>query len=125
MADLQIHRFYETCLKRQATEAWLVAGQPPLLRIEGHLHKLEIPPLSPADVETALHKLAAPKQLEFYREHGFLDFGSSYAGGQILFDITMLNHSGQCLGHFRVTSREAVPGTTPGHPFKASARAEP
>ena len=49
MAELQIDRLLETCIKRGASDLHLHVGRPPTLRLHGRLRPLETKVLQPED----------------------------------------------------------------------------
>jgi len=121
MAPFRIDRFLETCLRRGANEGWLVAGQPPLIRVEGHLRKLQIPPLSTDEVETTLRSLVGQDRYEYYQRVGSVDFHSKF-GDVLEFLVTIISHNENCLGFFRIIRRSNIDNPVP--PKAAHAKAE-
>ncbi len=59
---------------RGASDLHLAAKRPPVLRINGALEALDMPPLSPEDVAAALESLTTPKEREQFRDRLEVDF---------------------------------------------------
>lgn len=63
-----------------ASDVLLVAGMPPVIRVEGRLKKTELPSLSPVDVETLLTNILNEKQINTYRENNEIDITYNVSG---------------------------------------------
>jgi Tfp pilus assembly pilus retraction ATPase PilT len=100
MPEFQIDRFYETFLATQATEGWLLAGQPPLVRIDGRLREVRVPVLSTENVESTMRLICGSPVLESYQKYGRVEFRSPY-GDVLEFQVTMIRNGKSCLGLFR------------------------
>lgn len=65
-----LQRTYET----KASDVLLTVGVPPVLRINGQLHKMEIERLSPKDVQRLVYSILTEKQIKLFEENRELDF---------------------------------------------------
>jgi Tfp pilus assembly pilus retraction ATPase PilT len=74
MEPPSIDRVVETCLARGAVEIWLLAGRAPLVRFEGGVREMGIPPLTPDQIRQMLFEELAPHLAEHYGAHGSCRF---------------------------------------------------
>jgi twitching motility protein PilT len=63
MASLLIDKLLHTVVQRKASDLHITVGQPPVLRIDGHLIRLETKVLEPEDT-TSLMKSIAPERCQ-------------------------------------------------------------
>lgn len=78
MASLHIDRLLETVIKQDASDLHLTVGQPPIIRMSGHLRRLETKVLT-ADDTTALMKAITPERnQQELQEEGGTDFGFGF-----------------------------------------------
>ncbi len=101
MAPIERDRFFETLYRRGATEAWLLAGKPPLIRVDDRLRALEVSPLTASEVEAFMVAVAPTGIVEQYHDEGLAEFTCAYEG-VIELRATMLIQSDTCLGFFRI-----------------------
>ena len=78
MIDLQA--IIQTALDRLASDIHFTVGLPPILRVDGRLRDMELPPLTEEDVASAARELCDDAQLETLREKGEVDFACSFRG---------------------------------------------
>jgi twitching motility protein PilT len=72
---MDIFAILNEAIARQTSDVLLSVSSRPMLRIHGSLEPAEdIPPLSPADIDEALSKLATAEQLQYFRQYLELDF---------------------------------------------------
>jgi twitching motility protein PilT len=78
MASLHIDRLLETVIKQGASDLHLTVGDPPVIRMHGHLRRLETKTLG-ADDTTALMKAITPdRNQQELQEEGGTDFGFAF-----------------------------------------------
>lgn len=63
--------------EKGATDVHITAGLPPLLRIDGSIHRLSLPPLSPADTKKLCHSVLSEDQTRALEERRELHFSFS------------------------------------------------
>jgi len=81
MGTILIDKLLQTVVNRKASDLHITVGQPPVLRVDGRLKKLETKVLEPADT-TALMKSITPERCQQeLQEVGGADFG--FAFGQV------------------------------------------
>jgi len=64
-------------VSRNASDLHIKAGSPPVVRIDGELHLLDEPPLSPEDTKDAAASIMTDKQIRRFSEHNEIDFAYS------------------------------------------------
>lgn len=68
-------------LERQASDLHLTAGVPPVIRIHGHLHKLEeYPVMDPVQIREMIYSVLTQRQREKFEENLELDLAHSVPG---------------------------------------------
>ncbi len=96
MASLLIDKLLHTVVQRRSSDLHIAVGQPPVLRIDGHLVKLETKVLEPEDT-TALMKSIAPERCQReLQEVGGSDFGFAF-GDAARFRVSIFKQKG-CTG---------------------------
>lgn len=75
---MYIEELLDVVIREKASDLHLTAGVPPIVRVNGILVKINVPPLTTEDVEKLIHQLIPNEELrERYYEKGEVDF--SYA----------------------------------------------
>src|SRR5688572_14313198 len=67
-------------IQQNASDLHLKVGRPPVLRIDGDLHPLEIAPLRPEDLKLLAEQVMTPKQVKEFTEHKESDFAIGVPG---------------------------------------------
>jgi twitching motility protein PilT len=67
-------------VQRNASDLHLKVGRPPVLRVNGDLAVMELPPLRPEDLKTLTEQLMTPKQVKEFAEHKEADFAIGVPG---------------------------------------------
>src|SRR5256885_15636543 len=78
---MDITQLLEFGVEHGASDCHLSAGEPPLIRIDGDLKKLESPPLSKEDVHTLVYDIMNDAQRKAFEESHECDF--SFELGQV------------------------------------------
>ena len=81
MATILIDKLLQTVVNRKASDLHLTVGQPPVLRIDGHLVKLETKVLVPEDTVALMKSITPDRCQQELQEVGGTDFG--FAFGQM------------------------------------------
>ncbi|CAN5907210.1 MAG: type IV pilus twitching motility protein PilT [Gemmatimonadota bacterium] len=85
--EFSLRAALESVVRRGASDLHLKAGRPPMLRIDGELRPMELPPLRHEDLKRAAEQILTPRQREHFERQKELDFSVGVQG----------------LGRFRVT----------------------
>jgi len=77
----KIHELLRIQKQYNASDLILKVNSPPIMRINGDLELLDLPPLTKVDVETEVVKLLTKKQIEEYKKNFELDFSYELPDG--------------------------------------------
>jgi len=75
-----IKSYFDEAIEAKASDLHLVAGEMPLIRVEGELKEVEDKPLPEKEAETAILSLLTADQKKAYQENLELDMGYEYTG---------------------------------------------
>ena len=77
---MQIYDLLKACIEQKASDLHLTIGEPPILRVNGHLKRLDIPPFGRDQLKALIYQLLTDaQQVEFERTLE-LDFAYAYPG---------------------------------------------
>ncbi len=71
----KIDAFFNLMLEQKASDLHLSSGNPPMLRINGELHRVEYPPLENDALKGMLYEITPEFKIKIYEESGDVDFG--------------------------------------------------
>lgn len=75
-----LHDMLHTMTERMASDLHITAGTPPQIRIDGQLHPLDQPPLSPSDSKQLIYSVLTDAQKHRFEEESDLDFSFGIKG---------------------------------------------
>jgi twitching motility protein PilT len=75
----EINKFFKACVKAQASDLHLKAGQPPKLRMRDGIKNTNAEPLEAKDIERLVFEILSEKQKVFFTENGALDFAYEFS----------------------------------------------
>ncbi len=90
LTPLLITPLLEATVARQASDLHLSAGLPPLLRIHGELHKMDLPACTHEEVQALVASLMTPDQRRTWQEALELDFAYTAPAGR--FRVNAFTH---------------------------------
>jgi twitching motility protein PilT len=67
-------------IQQNASDLHLKVGRPPVLRINGELQQLDLPPLKPEDLKALAEQIMTPKQVKEFTENKEADFAIGVPG---------------------------------------------
>ncbi|MGQ9701942.1 MAG: type IV pilus twitching motility protein PilT [bacterium] len=76
----KLNDLLHTQVQSRASDLILKVGSPPILRINGDLTTLQIPPLTAIDIESGLVDMLKKEQIESYKKHNELDVSYEMVG---------------------------------------------
>ncbi|MGQ9465698.1 MAG: type IV pilus twitching motility protein PilT [bacterium] len=76
----KLNDLLHTQVQSRASDLILKVGSPPILRINGDLTTLQIPPLTAIDIESGLVEMLKKEQIESYKKHNELDVSYEMVG---------------------------------------------
>jgi len=76
----KIDAFFNLMFEQKASDLHLASGNPPMLRINGELHRVDYPPLESDSLKAMLYEIAPEYKIKVYEETGDVDFGYEIPG---------------------------------------------
>jgi len=71
----KIDAFFNLMLEQKASDVHLSSGNPPILRINGELQRVDYPPLESDVLKTMLYEITPEYKIKLFEETGDVDFG--------------------------------------------------
>src|ERR1700743_1957781 len=71
----KIDAFFNLMFEQKASDLHLSSGNPPMLRINGELQRVDFPPLENDGLKTMLYEIAPEYKIKVFEETGDVDFG--------------------------------------------------
>jgi len=93
MASLLIDKLLHTVVQRKASDLHIAVGQPPVLRCDGHLVKLETKVLEPEDTVALMKSITPERCQRELQEVGGSDFGFAF-GEMARFRVSIFKQKG-------------------------------
>src|SRR3990170_6095093 len=93
MASILIDRLLQTVVSRKASDLHITVGQPPVLRIDGRLSRLETKSLEPEDTVALMKSIAPERCQQELQEMGGSDFGFAF-GDMARFRVSIFKQRG-------------------------------
>ena len=76
----KIDAFFNLMLEQKASDLHLATGNPPILRINGELHRVDYPALENDALKAMLYEIAPEYKIKVFEETGDVDFGYEVPG---------------------------------------------
>lgn len=76
----KIDAFFNLMFEQKASDLHLASGNPPCLRINGDLERVDYPPLESDDLKSMLYEITPEYKVKVYEETGDVDFGYEIPG---------------------------------------------
>jgi twitching motility protein PilT len=90
---LQIDKLLQTVVNQKASDLHIASGQPPVLRLHGHMVKLETKSLEPEDCVALMKSICPERNQQELQERGGTDFGFAF-GEQARFRVAVFKQRG-------------------------------
>jgi twitching motility protein PilT len=71
----KIDAFFNLVYEQKASDLHVSTGNPPMLRIDGKLQRVDYPPLENDALKTMLYEIAPEYKIKTFEETGDVDFG--------------------------------------------------
>ncbi|HUA67177.1 MAG TPA: PilT/PilU family type 4a pilus ATPase, partial [Candidatus Saccharimonadales bacterium] len=71
----KIDAFFNLMFEQKASDLHMASGNPPMLRINGELQRVDYPPLENDSLKTLLYEIAPDYKIKQFEETGDVDFG--------------------------------------------------
>jgi len=105
MPPVLIHELMIEAKEQQASDLHLTAFAPPMLRIDGHLEPMDLPPLAPADTQRLVYSLLNDSQKQKFEQNWELDLSIEVADvGR--FRVNVHKQRGSVEAAFRIVNEE-------------------
>jgi twitching motility protein PilT len=76
----KIEAFFNLMFEQKASDLHLSTGNPPMLRVNGELHRVDYPPLENDDLKLMLYEITPEYKVKIFEETGDVDFGYEIPG---------------------------------------------
>src|SRR6187549_462392 len=76
----KIDAFFNLMFEQKASDLHLSSGNPPILRINGELHRVDFPPLESDALKAMLYEITPDYKIKVFEETGDVDFGYEIPG---------------------------------------------
>jgi twitching motility protein PilT len=96
----KIDAFFNLMFEQKASDLHLSSGNPPILRINGELHRVDYPPLESDTLKSMLYEIAPEYKIKVYEETGDVDFGYEIPNVS-RFRANFFNQKNGCAAVFR------------------------
>ncbi|MCC7418716.1 MAG: type IV pilus twitching motility protein PilT [Planctomycetaceae bacterium] len=96
MANLQIDKLLETVVKEKVSDLHITVGQPPVVRMGGHMVRLETKTLEADDTVSLMKSITPERNQQELQEKGGTDFGFAF-GSKARFRVAVFKQRG-CVG---------------------------
>src|ERR1017187_1758998 len=93
MGTILIDKLLQTVVKRKASDLHIAVGQPPVLRLDGRLKKLETKVLEPEDTMALMKSIAPERCQQELQQCGGSDFGFAF-GDLARFRVSIFKQKG-------------------------------
>ncbi|HTI99751.1 MAG TPA: type IV pilus twitching motility protein PilT [Dongiaceae bacterium] len=76
----KIDAFFNLMFEQKASDLHMSTGNPPILRINGEIQRVDYPPLENDELKTMLYEIAPEYKIKVFEESGDVDFGYEIQG---------------------------------------------
>lgn len=105
MPTVQIDKLLETVVKQNCSDLHITTGQPPVVRLGGHLHRLETKVLEATDTVSLMKSITPERNQQELQEVGGTDFGMAF-GDKARFRVAVFKQRGHIAMVLRQIPRE-------------------
>lgn len=93
-SSFQIDKLLETVVKERVSDLHIVVGQPPVVRLSGHMVRLETRNLDPEDTIALMKSITPERNQQELQETGSSDFGFAF-GSKARFRVSVFKQKGR------------------------------
>src|SRR4029077_1274813 len=76
----KIDAFFNLMFEQKASDLHMASGNPPMMRINGELQRVDFPPLESDALKAMLYEIAPDTKIKLFEETGDVDFGYEIPG---------------------------------------------
>ncbi|MGL4461490.1 MAG: type IV pilus twitching motility protein PilT, partial [Planctomycetia bacterium] len=92
--NLEIDKLFRLCMKMGGSDLHLKTGKPPMIRHKGSIRQLEMPPLTPRDMERLGIPMLTERLQEIFLRDGGADFAYVIGEGEARFRVNLFKQRG-------------------------------
>jgi len=96
----KIDAFFNLMFEQKASDLHMASGNPPILRIDGSMQRVDYPPLESDTLKAMLYEIAPEYKIKIFEETGDVDFGYEIPGLS-RFRVNFFNQKNGCSAVFR------------------------
>ena len=111
----RIDTYFQTMLDQKASDLHLSTGNPPIIRINGELERLDLPALEHEDLLSTLREICPEDKMEEFEKTGDVDFGYELPG-KARFRANFFNQKDGAAAVFRTIPSEILTAEQLGLP---------
>jgi twitching motility protein PilT len=100
-AEPEISKFFRAVLKHEGSDLHLAAGTPPMMRLRNVIRQMDLPPLTPEDLERLVDPILSARSRSLLDEAGGADFAYILGKGEGRFRVNLFKQR----GHFGLVAR--------------------
>lgn len=94
MSSVQIDKLLETVVKEKVSDLHITVGQPPVVRVSGHMVRLDTKSLEPEDTVSLMKSITPERNQQELQETGSSDFGFAF-GTKARFRVSVFKQKGR------------------------------
>lgn len=72
--NLDITQLLQFCFQQNGSDLHVSAGEPPVIRVDGQIQRVKLPPLTPEQTQSMLYEIMGDAQRKVFEEKSDLDF---------------------------------------------------
>jgi len=115
MSSVQIDKLLETVVKEKVSDLHITVGQPPVVRVSGHMVRLDTKSLEPEDTVSLMKSITPERNQQELQETGSSDFGFAF-GTKARFRVSVFKQKGRISIVLRRIPSEFLPPEVLGLP---------
>jgi twitching motility protein PilT len=93
-AEPEIAKFFRAVMRHEGSDLHLAAGTPPMMRLRNVLRQMDLPPLTPEDLERLVHPILSARSRSLLDETGGADFAYIVGKGEGRFRVNLFKQRG-------------------------------
>jgi twitching motility protein PilT len=91
----EVNKLFRMVMKHEASDLHLKVGQPPMMRLRGDIRRMDMRPLTQADMERLLYPNLSEKHRKILEEEGGVDFSWVVGQDECRFRVSLFRQRGR------------------------------
>lgn len=108
-SNLEVDKLFRICFKQSGSDLHLKTGKPPMIRYKGDIRALDLPVLTPRDMERLLMPMLTERLKRIFMRDGGADFAHVIDDGAARFRVNMFKQRGD-MGLVARLVNNVIPG---------------